>query len=63
MAQQDAGEERPLASIEDMFDLKSAGVYKVRLQFQVYMRIYKGGQSFVYQLERFEPLEFVITKQ
>jgi hypothetical protein len=62
MAQQDAGEQRPLAGVEDLFDVKSAGVYKVRLQFQVYMRIYKGGQSFAYQLERFEPLEFIITK-
>lgn len=62
-AEQEAGEERPLAGVEDLFDVKRPGVYKVRLRFQVYMRIYKGGQSYAYQLERFEPIDFIITKK
>jgi hypothetical protein len=62
MAEQEAGEERPLASVEDLFDVKRPGAYRVRLQFQVYMRIYKGGQSYAYQLERIEPIDFIITQ-
>jgi hypothetical protein len=48
--------------LEDVFQLEKPGQYKVRLQFQAYERIYKGGQSFTYKLQRFEPLEFTVRK-
>jgi hypothetical protein len=58
---QDVAVHRWLPSVKDLFAVKEPGVYKVILQFQVYARIYKGGQSFAYQLERFEPIEFSVT--
>jgi hypothetical protein len=55
--------QRSLASLEDLFIVKEPRTYKVKLQFQVYARIYKGGQSFAYKLERFDPVEFTVTKK
>jgi hypothetical protein len=43
--------------------MKKPGLYAVRLQCQVYETIYKGGQAFMYKLERFEPLEFTVAKE
>jgi len=63
IAEQDGGSQKALPSIEDLFAVKEAGVYKVKLQFQVYARIYKGGQNFAYKLERFEPVEFMVVKE
>jgi len=61
IAEQNAGEQRLLPSFDDLFVVRRPGVYKVRLQIQVYARIYKGGTSFAYKLERFEPMEFAVT--
>lgn len=62
-AEQEVGERRSFNNLEDVFAMKKPGLYRVRLQFQVYARIYKGGQSFAYKLERFEPVEFTVTKE
>ncbi|MGP8201318.1 MAG: hypothetical protein ACLQU4_17645 [Limisphaerales bacterium] len=62
-ATQDLGEQREFYNLEDVFDLKRPGRYTVRLQFQAYASIYKGGQTFAYKLERFEPVEFTVTKE
>ncbi len=58
-----SAESRTFSPLEDIFQLRKPGKYNVRLQFQVYERIYKGGQTFLYKLERFEPLEFSVTKE
>jgi hypothetical protein len=56
-------EGRFLPCPDDLFQLKSLGRYTLRLQFQVYERIYKGGRNFAYKLERFDPIEFTVTKE
>jgi hypothetical protein len=58
-----SSEGRTFPCPEDIFQIKKTGLYKVKLQFQAYERIYKGGHSFTYKLERFEPLEFTVTKK
>jgi hypothetical protein len=62
-ASQKSMEGRSFYGLEDVFQIKKPGMYKVRLQFQAYERIYKGGQNFAYKLERFEPVEFTVTKE
>jgi len=49
-------------NLEDVFEMKEPGEYKVSLQLQAYERMYKGGQIFMFQLDRFEPFEFIVTK-
>jgi len=56
-------EGRSFYSLENIFQMKEPGQYKVSMQFQAYERIYKGGQTFVYKLDRFEPFEFTVTKK
>jgi len=56
-------EPRYLSCPDDLFDIKSAGRYTLKLQFQAYERIYKGGHTNVYRLERFDPVEFTVTKE
>ena len=63
IATPDIGGGRSFYNLDDVFKVEKAGKYKVRLQFQAYERIYKGGQSFAYKLERFEPVEFTVTKE
>jgi hypothetical protein len=63
IATQDVGGGGSFYNLEDVFQIQKPGQYKVRLQFQAYERIYKGGQSFAYKLERFDPVEFTVTKE
>jgi hypothetical protein len=63
IATQDVGGGAFFYNIEDVFQMQKSGQYKVRLQFQVYERIYKGGQNFTYKLVRFDPVEFNVTKE
>jgi hypothetical protein len=58
----DIGEHRTLHNIDEMFDVKKAGPYTVRLHFHAFALIHKGGQQYAYKLERFEPIEFMVTK-
>lgn len=62
-AGQKSMEGRSFYDLEHVFQIKKPGQYKVRLEFQAYERIYKGGQSFAYKLERFEPVEFTVIKE
>ena len=63
IATQDVGGGGSFYNLEDVFQMQNPGQYRVRLQFQAYERIYKGGQDFTYKLERFEPVEFTVTKE
>ena len=63
IATQDGSSEHSLPSVEELFAPEIPGEYKISLQFQAYARIYKGGQSFAYKLERFEPIEFTVKKE
>jgi hypothetical protein len=58
----EVGEHRSFSHIEDMFELKKPGLYTVRLQFQAYEQIYKGGHKYAYKLHRFDPVEFAVKK-
>lgn len=49
-------------NLDEMFDIKEPGQYRVKLQFQVYVRANKGGNNWVYKLVRFAPVEFNVTK-
>jgi hypothetical protein len=60
---QKIGEGRSFYGLDDIFQLKGPGKYKVRLQFQVYERLYKGERIWMYKLERFEPVEFTVIKE
>jgi hypothetical protein len=62
-AGRNSNEGRFLPCPDDLFELKKPGLYSLKLQFQVYKRIYKGGQSFTYQLERFEPILLKVTRE
>ncbi len=63
IASLDFGGGQSFYNLEDLFQMKRPGRYTVRLQFQAYERIYKGGQNFAFKLERFDPVEFSVTKQ
>jgi hypothetical protein len=63
IATQDVGGGGTFDSLEDVFQIKIPGQYRVRIQFQTYETIYKGGHNFMYKLVRFEPLEFTVTKE
>jgi hypothetical protein len=54
---------RPFHTSDEMFDLKAPGRYRLKLRFQVYEWVYKGGQTYAYILERFDPVEFFVTKK
>jgi hypothetical protein len=56
-------EGRQLPCFDEIFQIQKPGLYKVRLQFQAYKPIYKGGRNVMYKLERFDPVEFTVTKK
>jgi hypothetical protein len=57
------GEGRPFYTPDELFEIKKPGIYKLKLQFQVFERFYRGGQTFTLKLERFEPFEITVTKE
>lgn len=62
MVTQDESVGRAFYDLGDVFQITKPGRYTVKLQFQVYVRVWKGGQIFAYKLVRFEPIEFMIRK-
>jgi hypothetical protein len=56
-------EGRSLASPEELFQMEGRGLYRLRLQFQAYTSLYRGGQVTVYKLVRFDPIEITVAKE
>jgi hypothetical protein len=63
MALPKIGEGRTFFGLGDVFQIGKPGQYRVKLQFQAYERIDKGGHNVMYKLERFDPVEFTVTKK